>query len=419
MAERVRSWCVAINFADVEKLNIEVARLDIEQKLLQANSSDEVTVKGQFERSRYGVAHYQLLVRFVHTKTITAAKMAMSRMMGGYNENYLHFEACSSLEAQSKYVVKRENGLLANERPWTIGADTEMGAEKRAQTLSLKRLMGACEDGKPEDFLAIVKEEMPRTYLFNRGQVNRAMRENFQEESKAKRYTDFNRPFLRLPTQEDEYPKSWLLVGKSGTGKTKFAMAHFKNPLLVSIKEDWGKLGNSEYDGAVIDDMAFDQWTPQNVIKVVDVAEDRTVDIKYGSARIPAYMPRIFTLNDIDRFYPKRCKPEERRAIDRRVNVVYINTHLFAKKDCEIAACGCNGKEPVVSAINKWHTVSATPPKVFKSCVDMIDDAVRETTASGVRVGFKDSLNQAIQEASDDDERDGLIDLYEKTYGSA
>jgi len=45
--------------------------------------------------------------------------------------------------------------------------------------------------------------------------------------------------------------------GKSGTGKTQFALAHFKHPLLVRHLDDLQRLSDGPHDGVVFDDVSF------------------------------------------------------------------------------------------------------------------------------------------------------------------
>jgi hypothetical protein len=385
-------------------------------------------VKGQLEKSPAGVIHYQLLIRFANAKTISAAKTYIATALH-YPASYIHLEVCEDFEAQLKYVVKAKNGFDSWDDPnlfWTIGAQTDAGIDKKNKSAAMRKLMRVVNDADGETsneakrarFEEIVKEELPNKWIFDRGTVNRALNTCFPLQSAGKRYelATFNRPPLELPTKDDDKPWSYLLVGESGTGKTKFALAHFANPLLISQKEDYNKLPG-DYDGMVIDDMAFHKYSVQNLIHLTDVGEDRTVNVKYGSARIPAYLPRIFTINDLSRFMPEGMTPTEERAIRRRIRIIDVPTHLYREEKCEIPLCNCkSGGGPKMASLFAKLDKRLTEPTKKKEA-NLLEELEREEKMADVETIRRIETRRLVVDCPiepDDNASDGNLLLLAK-----
>ncbi len=102
---------------------------------------------------------------------------------------------------------------------------------------------------------------------------------------------DFNREPIT------DWSKSIVLHGTAGIGKTQYALAHFKAPLLVSDREDLGKFNKKKHDSIVFDDMSFTDWTRDEQVFLVENELPKTFNIKFGSARIPGRTKKIFTTN--------------------------------------------------------------------------------------------------------------------------
>lgn len=136
------------------------------------------------------------------------------------------------------------------------------------------------------------------------------------------RHSTFSRPFLDLTT-------NWLLSGPPGTGKTQYALAHFKAPCLVSHIDDLKNITDST-DGIVFDDMSFRQYPAGAIIHLLDREVSRTIHARYFNAVIPAEMPKLFTNNRDDIFTPEKgCSEEEMGAIERRYRHIKISSKLF------------------------------------------------------------------------------------------
>lgn len=115
---------------------------------------------------------------------------------------------------------------------------------------------------------------------------------------------------LKLPT---------IIWGKPGIGKTQFALAHFKRPLLVRHMDDLGNL--MDHDGIVFDDMDFNHMPRTAQIHLVDWELPSSIHIRYKTATIPAQMPRIFTTNTEDGTILLTADD----AIARRVKIIHLN----------------------------------------------------------------------------------------------
>jgi len=120
-----------------------------------------------------------------------------------------------------------------------------------------------------------------------------------------------------------ELDKPTIIWGEPGIGKTQFALAHFKNPLMVSHMDDLTKL-TSAHDGIVFDDMAFTHIPRTGQIHLVDQDFTRSIHVRYTTAQIPKGMKRVFTTN----VEGGRIMDIDDGAIDRRINVLHLNKFI-------------------------------------------------------------------------------------------
>lgn len=159
---------------------------------------------------------------------------------------------------------------------------------------------------------------------------------------------DFERPPLDLR-------KPVLLPGASGVGKTQFAKAHFKYPLVIRSIDQLKKI-TPNTDGLIFDDMNFGpnglDWTPEQMIHILDIDEDAVVKARYVDAIIPKGMRRIFTTNidpsgmwldgdeqEMDKngdpihLFPRGRNKQHQKAIARRYNLMpYVDEPLWDPK---------------------------------------------------------------------------------------
>jgi len=123
--------------------------------------------------------------------------------------------------------------------------------------------------------------------------------------------------------------KPVLLHGGTGLGKTQFALAHFKNPLVVSHIDKLKNL-SPDHDGVVFDDMAFKHWPKEAVIHLLDKEVDRDINVRYGTVNIPKNTVKVFTHNTSNPFYnADDITPDQQEAIERRFNRVHVINKLY------------------------------------------------------------------------------------------
>lgn len=219
------------------------------------------------------------------------------------------------------YAIKDETRVAG---PWILGECPSYGNKKPDTTYQDALAAPTVKEG-----LAIVKANKPRDFCLYGATIERNLNANLKK------------PFIHkymledfLHAEMDLKDKSTVLYGPSNTGKTSFAIAHFKNPLVISHMDGLSKL-NSDHDGIVFDDLSFLHWPPESVIQLVDQELDRDIHIRYRTATIPANTPRVFTHNTRDIFYKPEIGEEQKKAIDRRVNYCNIPNKLFGKKEEE------------------------------------------------------------------------------------
>lgn len=117
--------------------------------------------------------------------------------------------------------------------------------------------------------------------------------------------------------------KSTVLIGKSGIGKTQYALwsKHFKNPLHISHMDKLRHFNEDIHDGIIFDDMNFRHLPRESQIHLLDWDLEREIHVRYNVATIPANTRKIFTANT----FPFNYDDE---AIDRRVKLIELTSNL-------------------------------------------------------------------------------------------
>ena len=127
-------------------------------------------------------------------------------------------------------------------------------------------------------------------------------------------------------------PKCVVVIGDPESGKTQWALAHFKNPIRINgssraCLEALSKIG--EYtDGIVIDDTTFlvdEKGKPRDADftkALLDVEMESRIDARYAANAIPAGIPRFICHNE----WPFRTdfKAVDQAAVDSRMYVVRV-----------------------------------------------------------------------------------------------
>lgn len=293
---------------------------------------DEVTPKLDWivcglEFTKQTNLHWQGVCRFQNQVTLATVKKALG-------DQRAHLETTrGTLQQAVAYCTKLDSGVChegTEEKiifSWPDSWESlDLGEATHGRKTNDDFFREAIEMGTLESAWQHLLQHVPRDCMLYGPRIRESLRSVFEEQNlKCREPKTYSRPFYsgQLGT------KSLLLSGRPNAGKTNFALDHFKYPLLVRHTEDLKRF-NPRIDGLVFDDLSFAKWSPQNVIHLVDCAEDSTINVKYGSVTLPAGMPRIFTCNrSFDEWVPSECSADEKEAIRRRVIVLNVQANLY------------------------------------------------------------------------------------------
>lgn len=140
----------------------------------------------------------------------------------------------------------------------------------------------------------------------------------------------WTQPLLELGS-ERLLGRAIVLTGRAGSGKTSFAKAHFKHPLVCSHLDDLKTLRVGYHDGVIFDDMSFTHLPATSIIHLLDVENTRSIHCRNTNASLLAGMRRLFTINNLSQLFfdPESesqndaqkynyCSLEQQAAIRRR-----------------------------------------------------------------------------------------------------
>jgi len=275
-----------------------------------------------------GYACFKKEMRMTELKQVLNPKAHWTKADGTplHNKNYC-----------SKGEQPKDEWLLLKEKGPNFGKNAQV-----AEFGELPRHRGGCYDktGRDEaknevcakaleastvhEGMLLLKKEMPYDYL--------RFGESMERNLKRAKTDAFIAPFEIAQFQRQALifeKKSVLLWGPSNTGKTSYALAHFKNALLVSHVDKLKQL-SPDNDGIVFDDMAFKHWPPESIIHLLDYDLPRDIHVRYGTVSIPQNTIKVFTHNTDNPFYDGDSVTEaQKEAIERRLQRIHVLKPLF------------------------------------------------------------------------------------------
>lgn len=271
----------------------------------------------QLEMGPSGTLHYQGYIELTDPVRFTAIVKAVPSIKGA------HFEKRYGNREQARhYCMKPVEGCICKhclaevlvptklEGPWEYGEWNANGQGCRNDIYEVKDLID-------KGLYHLVPDEHFAVWLHNRSSLDAYATLKSQAVNPNYAIDKFNRPAMDLS-------KPILLTGASGTGKTSYALAHFKKPFLVRDIDDLKGL-TSQFDGIVFDDMSFKHWPAESVIHLLDWDNPSSIRCRNVNAKIPAKMPRIFTHNDSD-IFACQSSLSQYSAINRRYTHVDIGS---------------------------------------------------------------------------------------------
>lgn len=258
----------------------------------------------QKEEGENGTPHFQGYVEFTRPTRLGALKKILPQA---------HWEPRRGTREEARNYCMKEDSR--KDGPWEYGQfETSQGKRNDLEEVQEKIKSGAT-------MKRIADEHFGSWCRYNK--AFKTYKEMCVTDTPQFKLEDFNGPTLDLR-------KPCILNGGTGLGKTQFAKAHFKNPLLVSHIDDLQTL-DEDHDGIVFDDISFSHWPATAVIHLVDIEERRSIHNRYTNSSIPKGMRRIFTYNGpIEEWLiPPTANEQQIQAINRRINVYNVTESLI------------------------------------------------------------------------------------------
>lgn len=241
---------------------------------------------------------------------------------------HCHVETRRGTREQAlEYVRKEETRVHGPDTMFLYGElrpTNDISCDRKKLTNAYKNALTMPTYQEALDYL---KAEVPRDYVLHYTNMTNTLKTVYT--TKYTPRTDVAWKVDKLP-EDVLQRKPVFITGSAGTGKTTWALWHFKNPILVSHIDDLKRFDARTNDGLVFDDMTFTHWPPTSCIHIVDMEHDRTINVRYGTVTIPAWTKRIFTTNiRLTDYFSPNCTDEQWDAIYRRLYLYNVTEQLF------------------------------------------------------------------------------------------
>jgi len=174
------------------------------------------------------------------------------------------------------------------------------------------------------EYLQLVKDNYPKEYCLNLQRLEYVAQRTYGLDLNTildtwRPHSSYTVPatlcHVVLPSE-----RSLVLVGAPGIGKTTWAKSVIPKPALFVRHLDSLRNLRDDHRAIIFDDLEFAHLPVSTQKFLVDLENVGEIHVRYGVARIPARLPRIFTAND----YPFTQGGVHGEAIARRVQLVNL-----------------------------------------------------------------------------------------------
>lgn len=255
-----------------------------------------------------GNSHLHVHLKLVKRKCIKNCRYADIE----YEDKVYHpnMQAVRNPIAVRKYVTKDKN-YIHNYDKSPVQLDTWSEA------------IDLAKNNQAQDAINLVLQNEPKLYALQGHNIELNLRQ--LETANANKNESFT--FISIPSVDRWFTRykskrALWLVGKPGLGKTEYAKSLFDNPLLVSHMDKLKQFKRGIHDAIIFDDMSFRHWPREPAIHIVDLGNDRDINVKCSMVTIPASTPRIFTSNRY--IWPD----DDTGALNRRIWTVRIDEDI-------------------------------------------------------------------------------------------
>ena len=248
--------------------------------------------------------HYQVFVQFLSKKRHTALSKVFP--LGVWDCKAQRFGTAEDMEKYSMKSDTRKPGV----EPFQFGSPLQQQGKSKPLALAIADL----KSGKSLKQVSIDHSEVWVNHF-------RGLESLSQKLTSVDHKPEYElSQFLWEPITDWSF--SHIIHGEPGIGKTEFAIAHFKVPLVVSHIDDLRQFDPTVNDGIVFDDMEFGHIPRSAQIHICDQTLPRSIHIRYACALIPAHTRKVFTTNNPGGVIFKDMGID--KAIDRRIRVTRL-----------------------------------------------------------------------------------------------
>lgn len=264
-----------------------------EEKLLERENPMITYIVFGKERGKNNTPHLQGYLETKRKKTLSGLKKALKL-------SRIHLEPSIATATQNRaYCTKEDQNPFERGEPLTQGkrSDLEAVVESIKRGVTVKTLW-----------------EMYPTQMirYSKGIITCHGVLTQQTQTPTFKLEDFQ---MTIDWKDKD---SIILWGQSGVGKTSLAHATLPKALIVSHMDDLASYNTETHEGIIFDDMDFRHLPRTSQIHLVDSDFDRSIHIRYQTAKIPKKTKKIFTTNELN----GRIMDIDDPAIRRRIEII-------------------------------------------------------------------------------------------------
>jgi len=267
----------------------------------------------------------------VHFHAVVEWERSRSCRPRQFDVNGVHPNVRSHKRGKDSYArsLLRAWGYVSKEdlEPLIFGSPPVETSEKTKRTRDFEEAILLAQTEGVEPAMKRLREtqafEAVKSYDSIRRGLVAARKASTTSRHEARRIEDFE----KLP----ELPENWrtlYLWGPTGCGKTALARALLPNATVIRHRNQL--VGADASMGLIFDDFDVSHWPPTSVIHFTDWEEESGIDVKFGMEVVPPESRKIITMNvPPEQWIPPSANPEQRDAVLRRIQVVYVDNKLF------------------------------------------------------------------------------------------